>query len=86
MVGSVRSSREFYNKSLQGQGIGKYLLDWCIGLVKFSIMPHVGCRFLVVDSKQESISFYERSGFVLLDTDENRQDEHPLMFFDLYKL
>ena len=48
-------------------------------------MPHVGCRFLVVDSKRDSISFYQKGGFVLLDTVSNHSDQHPLMFFDLYK-
>lgn len=48
-------------------------------------MPHVGCRFLVVDAKRDSVGFYQKSGFILLNTDSNYVDEHPLMFFDLHK-
>ena len=49
-------------------------------------MPHVGCRFLTVDSKQQSIKFYEKRGFRLLDTEHNKQQENPVMFIDLAKL
>ena len=48
-------------------------------------MPYVGCRFLVVDAKRDSIIFYQKAGFTLLNTASNQRDEHPLMFFDLYK-
>jgi len=82
---AVKIARLAVDKDLQGKGLGTRFLDWCINHVKLAIMPHVGCRFVVVDAKRESIAFYEKSGFVLLDTESNRSDDHPLMLFDLYK-
>lgn len=82
---AVKIARLAIDKALQGNGFGTRFLDWCINHVKLAIMPHVGCRFIVVDAKRDSVVFYEKSGFVLLDTESNRSDDHPLMFFDLYK-
>ncbi|HEV2614516.1 MAG TPA: hypothetical protein VGV92_07385 [Gammaproteobacteria bacterium] len=48
-------------------------------------MSHIGCRFLVVDSKPESILFYQKNGFDFFDADNNRIEEYPMMFYDLYK-
>ena len=82
---AVKIARLAVDKALQGNGFGTRFLDWCINHVKLAIMPHVGCRFLVVDAKRDSIAFYQKSGFILLDTEANHSDEHPLMFFDLFK-
>ncbi len=82
---AVKIARLAVDKSLQGMGFGKQILEWCVEHIQFSIMPHVGCRFLVVDSKRESISFYQKLGFKILDKKDNLSQEHPLMFFDLYE-
>lgn len=82
---AVKIARLAVDKVLQSKGCGSIMLDWCLNHVRFAIMPHVGCRFLVVDAKRDSIKFYQKSGFILLNTESNHADEHPLMFFDLYK-
>lgn len=82
---SVKIARLAIDKTLQGKGLGRQLLDWCINYVQLGIMPRVGCRFLVVDSKPDAISFYQKSGFALLNTSSHHNNEYPLMFFDLYK-
>ena len=82
---AVKIARLAIDKALQGNEFGTRFLDWCISHVKLAIMPHVGCRFLVVDAKRDSIAFYQKSGFILLDTEANCSDEHPLMFFDLFR-
>lgn len=81
---AVKIARLAVDKRLQGNGIGSKFLDWCINHIKLAIMPHVGCRFLVVDAKQDSVTFYKKLGFILLNTESNLVDEHPLMFFDLF--
>ena len=80
---AVKIARLAIDQALQGRGFGSLFLDWCINHIKLTITPHVGCRFLVVDAKRDSVIFYQKSGFILLETDSNRADEHPLMFFDL---
>lgn len=82
---AVKIARLAIDKNLQQKGFGSMIMDWCINHVRLAIMPHVGCRFIVVDAKRESVSFYEKFGFILLNTHDNHKDEHPLMFFDLYK-
>lgn len=84
MFPAVKIARFAIDKSLQGKGYGKKILLWCINHVRLIIMPNVGCRYLVLDAKQNSISFYQRFGFVLLDTGSNRSREYPLMSFDLF--
>ncbi len=78
---AVKIARLAIDKSMQGQGYGKDMLEWVITLVRDKISPFVGCRFLVVDAKQDSISFYQKSGFNLLDIEA--MDDHPPMFLDL---
>ena len=46
-------------------------------------MENVGCRFVVTDAKSEAVRFYEKQGFVLLDSEGNQSTEHRLMFLDL---
>lgn len=48
-------------------------------MVVENVAPHVGCRFLVTDAKQPAVAFYEKMGFTLLDTDDNRERENPVM-------
>ena len=54
---AVKIARLAVDKMLQGNGFGSMFLDWCMNHVKLTIMPYVGCRFLVVDAKRDSISF-----------------------------
>ncbi len=61
-------------------------MDYVIALIRDRIAENVGCRFVVTDAKGEAVSFYERQGFVLLDSEDNRAAEHPVMFLDLVKL
>lgn len=82
---AVKIARLAIDKGLQGSGYGAKLLNWCIGHVKLAIMPYVGCRFLVVDAKSDSVAFYQKSGFELLNIDKKYTEEHPMMFFDLYQ-
>lgn len=83
---AVKIARLAIDKTLQGQGFGRMILDWSISHIKLAIMPNVGCRFMVVDAKRGSIPFYEKGGFTLLNTELNHSDEHPLMFIDLCKI
>lgn len=82
---AVKIARLAIDKNLQSKGFGSMLMDWCINHVRLAIMPHIGCRFIVVDAKRDSVNFYQKFGFILLNTESNHADEHPLMFLDLYK-
>lgn len=47
-------------------------------------MPHTGCRFLVVDSKPQSIGFYESKGFKRIGEAETAEAHYTTMFIDLH--
>lgn len=66
--------------------IGSSMMDWCIAHVMRSIMPHVGCRFMVVDAKADAVGFYEKVGFRMLDTEANKAKLAPVMFVDLARV
>ena len=67
-------------------GLGKHLVDLALGIAKREVSPSVGCRFVMVDSKRNSVKFYERCGFTMLDTPENKERNEPVMYVDLSKV
>jgi GNAT superfamily N-acetyltransferase len=83
---AIKIARLATDKSVQGRGLGRQLVDLAIGIAKSVVGERVGCRFVVVDSKKNSVGFYERCGFTILDTEENRGRPEPIMFVDLHKL
>lgn len=82
---AVKIARLAVHQQLQGSGIGRGLVAMALGIAKDQICPSVGCRFMMVDSKQRSIDFYLKCGFTILDTVANRQRESPVMYIDLGK-
>jgi ribosomal protein S18 acetylase RimI-like enzyme len=70
----------------KNSGIGATLVDYPITLIQDKIAANVGCCFIVTDAKSEAVSFYEKQGFVLLDSEGNQSAEHRLMFLDLVGL
>lgn len=83
---AVKIARLAVDKNYRGYGIGKMLIQFVVSLCLEMIVEQIGCRFLITDAKEDAISFYQRCGFTLLDTEENRNSEHPIMFVDLKKL
>lgn len=83
---AVKIARLAVNKNIAGQGLGKALVNLALGQAKQIVCPAVGCRFVVVDSKQDSVMFYSKCGFTMLDTEENRTRNAPVMWIDLNKV
>ena len=83
---AVRIARLAVDASLQRKGFGKILVRFAVGVARRFVQPNVGCRFVVLDAKPKSVSFYEGLGFRLLDTETNRASETPTMFLDLQDL
>jgi len=46
-------------------------------------MPNIGCRFIVVDSKQDAVDFYRRLGFTTIEADGDNNSDTPIMYLDL---
>ena len=82
---AVKIARLAVDSRVRGNKLGEALVDLAIGVTRDIVCPHVGCRFIVVDSKQQSVAFYRKCGFALLDTADNRDRDEPVMFIDLHK-
>ncbi|MGH8385473.1 MAG: GNAT family N-acetyltransferase [Pseudomonas sp.] len=86
-ISALKVARLATHRDYAGHQIGKTLMEFAIALAVHQVAQFVGCRFLVTDSKANSVGFYQNKlGFTLLDTEENRNREHPVMFLDLNKL
>lgn len=83
---AIKIARLMMDSHYRGNRIGTHLINHVLTLISDEIAPRVGCRFLITDAKQDAISFYEKIGFSLLDTDNNKAKPEPIMFLDLYKL
>ncbi len=83
---AIKIVRLAVDKGIKKLGYGSSLVALAISIALDDIMPRVGCRFLITDAKTESVRFYEKTGFTLLNTEQNKSAEHPLMFIDLHKL
>jgi len=83
---AVKIARLAVDARHRGNDLGRDLVAFCIALVTEEIMPRVGCRFITVDSNKPAIGFYEKMGFIMVDTPENRGHHTPVMFLDVHKL
>jgi ribosomal protein S18 acetylase RimI-like enzyme len=73
------------DSELQNQGWGKALAQWTLALVS-QVARDIGCKVLVTDAKKSAVGFYSKLGFTMLDTEENKTSDHPVMFLNLKKL
>lgn len=82
---AIKIARLAVDTRYRRRGIGEALLDLALAITLETIAPATGCRFLITDSKAESVSFYLRSGFQVLNEDQFEDPTaHPIMFIDLY--
>lgn len=83
---AVKIARLAVDQRMAGNRIGTTLVNLALGQARRIICPTVGCRFVVVDSKRESVEFYEKCGFTMLDTADNRKRAAPVMWIDLNRV
>ena len=69
------------DKRYKRRGIGQNLLLWAIGKA-YEISRQIGCRYITVDAKRESIDFYLEYEFKIVKKHENRN--FPPMYFNIY--
>lgn len=83
---AIKIARLAVDSGLRNSGLGRNLVQIALGVAKRVICPAVGCRFVMVDSKQSAVPFYTRCGFTTLDSPENRDRDEPVMFVDLNRV
>jgi GNAT superfamily N-acetyltransferase len=72
----LRIARLAVHKTFQGHGIGKLLLKSMLEIA-LKLRDTVGCIGVVIDSKPEAITFYEKLGFIILETQQGSLGERP---------
>ena len=78
---AIKIARLAVDKKYERRGVGRFLLLAAVGKA-LKISDEVGCRFITVDSKQDSIEFYEKSGgFKLIKGYE--KEKYPTMYLDV---
>lgn len=83
---AVKIARLAVDRRMREAGIGIALVNLALGIARNFICPNVGCRFVMVDAKRNSVAWYDRRGFTMLDTSENKDRGEPVMFVDLSKI
>jgi len=80
---AVRIARLAVSPDCRGWYIGEALVSLVFTICIDRICPVVGCRFLILNAKPDSIGFYVKQGFTLLETEENKKTETPIMWLDI---
>lgn len=83
---AIKIARLAVDRRYREAGIGIALVTLALGIAQTVVSPIVGCRFVMVDAKRQSVDFYGKRGFTILDTPDNRARLEPVMFVDLSKL
>jgi GNAT superfamily N-acetyltransferase len=68
----VKIARLGVDSRFERRGIGTYLLLAAIGKT-LSVCESIGCRYILVDSKKNSIGFYQKNEFKLVEKHKNRE-------------
>lgn len=77
---ALKIGRLAVNENYAGEGVGTFVLDSI--KYAFTTVKRLGCRFLTVDALKSAAQFYEKNGFQFF-TEQDKNDETRLMFFDL---
>lgn len=80
---AIKIARLAVHQSNVKQGIGRFMLLAAIGKA-ISVSDDIGCRYITVDSKPESMGFYEKHNFKIVE--KYRQSEFPKMYLNMYPI
>jgi GNAT superfamily N-acetyltransferase len=80
-IPAIKIARLAVDKRYKRRGIGQNLLLWAVGKA-YEISKQIGCRYITVDAKRESIDFYLKYEFKIVKKHEER--DFPPMYFNLY--
>jgi GNAT superfamily N-acetyltransferase len=83
---ALKIARLAVDSRVERRGIGKYLLQFALGIA-WAISESASCRLVLVESKKASIPFYEKYGFkkAILKHGDKKDDFTP-MYRDLLPL
>jgi len=74
-------------KSYERQGIGTNILKWAVGLITDVVCKSVGCRYITVDPKTESLALYIKAGLGFTQMEAIKPGKTETRYYiNLYKL
>lgn len=72
---------------LERQGLGTNILKWAVGLITNQVCQSVGCRYITVDPKEESLILYKKSGLGFTQMEATKPGKKETRYYiNLYKL
>jgi GNAT superfamily N-acetyltransferase len=80
---AVKIARFAVCQKLEKKGVGRYMLLAAIGKA-ISVSNDIGCRYITVDSKPDSIGFYEKHDFKIVE--KYRHSEFPKVYLNMYPI
>ena len=78
---ALKICRMGVDESLKCRGLGTIMFYFSLGTIR-EINKKIGCRFLYVDAKHESIHFYKKLGFQFYKKDEKDKRETTPFYMD----
>ena len=78
---AIKIARLAVDKRYKRRGIGQNLLFWAVGKA-YEVSKQIGCRYITVDAKRESLDFYLKCEFKIVKKQGDR--DFPPMYFNLY--
>jgi len=76
----IKIARLAVASRFERRGIGTYLVKMVMGQ-SLSICHSIGCRYILVDSKDESTGFYEKYGFKI--AEKNKKKDFTPMYLNM---
>lgn len=77
---AVKLGRLAVHQDIQGMGLGRKIIDFL--RLYFIDKNKTGCRFITVDAYRDSLSFYDKCGFIYF-SDRDAKADTRQMYFDL---
>jgi len=69
------------------RGLGTNILKWAVGLITNVVCKSVGCRYITVDPKAESLALYKKSGLGFTQMEALRPEKVETRYYiNIYKL
>ncbi len=74
-------------KKYERQGVGTNILKWAVGLITNVVCESVGCRYITVDPKTESLDLYMKSGLGFTQMEAIKPGKTETRYYiNIYKL
>lgn len=77
---ALKLARLATHESFAGRGVGSYMLHIAIYLTQ-KVSNIAGCRYITVDSKPQSVSFYIKHGFKLVKGSSKK--DYPVLYLNM---